>query len=364
MMESSRRDPHSARFYGKIQSNGERFMKVLCFGSLNIDYTYQVEHFVKKGETLSSRSMQVYSGGKGLNQSIALARAGVSVFHAGAIGEDGRFLLSELRAAAVDTANIRVLEHEKTGHAIIQNDAEGDNCILLYGGANQHISQQQIDSVLRRFSAGDCLLMQNEINNLPYLMREAHACGMRLALNPSPLDEKIFSLPLELVDILLLNEVEAIQLLQRNETETLKPGKAETAQALKPNDHSLEDYSEILDRLSRRFPDTAIVLTVGSDGSLFSDGTQCFREPAVQVTALDTTAAGDCYTGYYLAELLSGRSPADAMKTASAAAAICVTRRGAAPSIPLRAEVETAMRSAPVLPTVAPHPPESLQAIK
>lgn len=153
-------------------------MKVLSFGSLNIDYTYRVDHFVRKGETLSSESLQVFSGGKGLNQSIAMAKAGAEVYHAGAIGEDGRFLLEVMEDAGVDTSCVKILNDVRTGNAIIQNDKEGDNCILLYGGANQAITKVQIDAVLSRFDSGDYLVLQNEINELPYLMNKAHEKGM------------------------------------------------------------------------------------------------------------------------------------------------------------------------------------------
>ena len=164
-------------------------MKVLCFGSLNIDYTYKVDHFVKKGETLSSGSLQVFSGGKGLNQSIALARAGAETYHAGSIGEDGRFLLEQLQDAGVDTRYVTVLETVRTGNAIIQNDKEGDNCILLYGGANQAVTTNQADAVLEHFRKGDFLVLQNEINELAYIMERAHERGMKIVLNPSPMDE-------------------------------------------------------------------------------------------------------------------------------------------------------------------------------
>ena len=188
-------------------------MKVLCFGSLNIDYTYKVDHFVKKGETLSAESLQVFCGGKGLNQSIALAKAGVDTCHAGAVGEDGVFLLEELQKAKVDTGCVAVRQDVRTGNAIIQNDREGDNCILLYGGANQAITKEQVDTVLEHFVSGDFLMLQNEINEIPYIMEQAHRKGMKIVLNPSPMNEKIFHLPLETVDYFLLNEVEAGQIL-------------------------------------------------------------------------------------------------------------------------------------------------------
>lgn len=149
------------------------YMKILNFGSLNIDYVYSVDHFVQKGETISSSQMNIFSGGKGLNQSVALGRAGAKVFHAGRIGKDGEFLVEQLKEAGVNTDLVVVDEDCSTGHAIIQNDAEGDNCILLYGGANQRITKEQIDAALEQFDAGDYLVLQNEISNLPYLMEKA-----------------------------------------------------------------------------------------------------------------------------------------------------------------------------------------------
>ena len=281
-------------------------MKVLCFGSLNIDYTYKVDHFVKKGETLSAESLQVFCGGKGLNQSIALAKAGVDTCHAGAVGEDGVFLLEELQKAKVDTGCVAVRQDVRTGNAIIQNDREGDNCILLYGGANQAITKEQVDTVLEHFVSGDFLMLQNEINEIPYIMEQAHRKGMKIVLNPSPMNEKIFHLPLETVDYFLLNEVEA-----------------GLARAL-------------LDK----FPKAAIVLTMGGDGAVYMDPKETIIQPVYKVHTVDTTAAGDTFAGYFIGGLLRGDSVRKAMDMASRAAAIAVTRQGAAPSIPLLSEVE------------------------
>lgn len=296
-------------------------MKVLCFGSLNIDYTYRVDHFVKKGETLSSDSLKVFSGGKGLNQSVALAKAGAETFHAGTIGEDGRFLLELMEEAGVDTSCVTVSREVRTGNAIIQNDKEGDNCILLYGGANQAITRDQVDRVLERFGKGDYLVLQNEINELSYTMSQAHERGMQIVLNPSPMNEKIFDLPLEYADFFLLNEVEAGQLLKRE----CGPG---------------TDMDELASALSARFPNAVIVLTIGSAGAIFSGKGKRFRQPVYKVKAVDTTAAGDTFTGYFIAGMINGMTEEEAMDMASKAAAIAVTRPGAAPSIPRLQEVE------------------------
>ena len=192
-------------------------MKVLSFGSLNIDYTYKVPHFVKKGETLASESLQVFGGGKGLNQSVALAKAGTEVYHAGAIGQDGMFLLDMLKDAGANTDYVKILDTVRTGNAIIQNDKSGDNCIILYGGANQAITREQVDEVMSHFESGDYLVLQNEINELGYIVEKAHEKGMIIVLNPSPMNEKILALPLDVIDYFILNEVEAAQILGKED---------------------------------------------------------------------------------------------------------------------------------------------------
>lgn len=293
-------------------------MKVLCFGSLNIDYTYRVSHFVRQGETLAAESLQVFSGGKGLNQAVALARAGAETWMAGAVGEDGRFLLEELAAAGVRTDHVCVLQQERTGNAIIQNDRAGDNCILLYGGANRAVTEGQVDAVLQHFGAGDWLLLQNEINQLPYIMRQAHARGMKIAFNPSPMEARVLEYPLESVDLFLLNRVEAAQL-------------AGTDGA---------DEQALLAALLGRFSRAAMVLTLGADGAVYTDGAETVQQAAYPVQAVDTTAAGDTFTGFFLAARMRGEGAPRAMELASRAAAIAVTRRGAAPSIPTFAEVK------------------------
>lgn len=293
-------------------------MKVLCFGSLNIDYTYRVDHFVRPGETLSARSLQVFPGGKGLNQSLALAKAGAKVSHAGAVGEDGRFLLELLENAGVDISQTEILPDTRTGNAIIQNDAAGDNCILLFGGANRAITPEQVDRTLASCEPGDYLLLQNEISSLGYLVEQAAKKGLRIVLNPSPMNGEILALPLDQIDLFLLNEVEAAQL-------TGLP--SEEAEALG-------------DALRERFPKAGIVLTLGSRGSVYLDGEKRIVQKPYPVQAVDTTAAGDTFTGYFLAGLLAGRPIEETMDRASRASAIAVTRPGAATSIPTPDEVD------------------------
>lgn len=297
-------------------------MKILCFGSLNIDYTYSVDHFVGKGETLSSNDLQVFTGGKGLNQSIALAKAGAEVYHAGAIGEDGKFLLKAMNEAGVHTEYVSVLQEARTGNAIIQRDKCGDNCILLYGGTNQMITEEQVENVLEHFSAGDYLILQNEINQLPYIMKRAHEKNMVIVLNPSPINEKISELPLEDVDIFLLNEVEAGQILKVD---------------------SSVKHMELAEQLLQRFPKSTVILTLGGEGSICINQDGTFVQPAYKVSVTDTTAAGDTFTGFFIGGLLRGATRQEAMKEASAASAIACSRPGAAPSIPTKEEVKQFM---------------------
>ncbi len=296
-------------------------MKVLCFGSLNIDYTYKVPHFVKKGETLASERLQVFGGGKGLNQSVALAKAGTEVYHAGSIGQDGMFLLDMLKDAGANTDFVKVLDTVRTGNAIIQNDKSGDNCIILYGGANQAITREQVDEVMAHFESGDYLVLQNEINELGYIVEKAHEKGMMIVLNPSPMNEKILALPLDVINYFILNEVEAAQILGKE-------------------DKGEESWEQIADDLLKKFPQATIVLTMGSEGSVFKNQKETVCQSIYKVQAVDTTAAGDTFSGYFIGGILGGLSAKDAMDQASKASAIAVTRKGAAPSIPLLAEVQ------------------------
>lgn len=294
-------------------------MKILNFGSLNIDYTYDVDHFVRGGETLSSKALHLFPGGKGLNQSIAASRSGADVWHAGAVGKsDGEFLLTQLNEAGVNTDYVKRLE-VPSGHAIIQRQPDGGNCILLFGGANQRITKEMTDEVLAHFEAGDFLILQNEISEVGYIMEKAAARGMQIVLNPSPMDEKIEALPLEKVNYFLLNEVEA---------ESICPGESASAP------------EKLLQKMAKRFPQAKIVLTLGSKGSLYWDGEKVLPQACYQVKAVDTTAAGDTFTGFFIGGLCHGMEGSEALDWASKASAIAVTRAGAATSIPSKEEVD------------------------
>ena len=301
-------------------------MKILNFGSLNIDKVYSVPHFVEAGETLSSSKMEVFSGGKGLNQSIALARAGAEVYHAGAIGPDGESLRALLADSGVHTDYLQTLP-TVTGHAVIQLTPKGQNCIIISAGANGELTEEYIDKALEGFGEGDLLLAQNETNNVPYAMRRAKEKGMKIAFNASPISEALLSYPLELVDYYLINEVE---------------GKALAGDAAQGNE-------EILAALKKRFPGAAIVLTVGKDGVLYQYGDERASHGIYDVPVADTTAAGDTFCGFFLASTAKGLPAAEALRMASLASSIAVSKKGAANSIPTWDEVEAFGKTAKLI---------------
>lgn len=288
---------------------------VLNFGSLNIDLVYQLPHFVRPKETLSCTEFARFAGGKGLNQSVALARAGVRVAHAGKIGPDGEFLAETLRNAGVDT-HFLLRGEEPTGHAVIQVDREGQNCILLYPGANCSITRTEIRDILGQIRKGTILLLQNEINDLPFLMKEAAERGLSIAINPAPCGPEVAAYPLELAETLFVNEVEGAELSGCGGSP-----------------------AEVLDILCARYPHSEIIMTLGADGACRAKGPDRFHVASPPVAVVDTTSAGDTFTGYYLAAKLRGYSPERAMETAALAGSIAVGRAGAAVSIPKAEEV-------------------------
>ncbi len=293
-------------------------MKILNFGSCNIDYVYTVDHIVKPGETEAADRLEVFPGGKGLNQSIAIARAGGDVCHAGCIGSDGEMLLNVLRDSGVDTAHLKTLD-VKGGHAIIQVNAKGENSIFLYAGSNSMITVDFVDSVLESFDSDSIILLQNEINNIGYIIDEAYKKGMTVVLNPSPYNEKLSGIDLNKISYIILNEVEAAEI------------------------SGAADPEGTLMYFRNNFPELKVILTLGSRGSMYADGESEHFQPIFEAEAVDTTAAGDTFTGYFIAEIARGEDYGGAMRTASCAAAIAVSRNGAAPSIPTMDEVRLAL---------------------
>ena len=289
-------------------------MKVLNIGSMNLDHVYTVDHIVEPGETQSSTQLQLFLGGKGMNQSVALAKAGVEVYQGGMIGEDGGVFLDACQEYGIHADYIRTVD-ARTGHAIIQIDKNAQNCILLYGGANQALTEAYVDEVISQFDSGDILLLQNEVNLLPYIVDRGYAQGMKIVLNPSPFDDKLKAVDMTKISLFLLNEIEGYQLT------------------------SCREPDAIIDSIRERFPHAAVVLTLGSDGAVYADQSCKHFQPIFPVKAVDTTAAGDTFTGYFIAGLAQGMEIPDILRMSAKASSIAVSRAGAVPSIPYRNEV-------------------------
>lgn len=292
-------------------------MRILDFGSLNLDSMFQVDHFVSKGETLKAKSVAIHCGGKGLNQALAAARAGSQVYMAGCIGRDGDVLLETLRQASVNCRYVCRFENANTGQAIIQNDPSGDNCILLDPGANYWITPDQIDDVLASFEPGDILLCQNEISNMDALLEKARAQGLLIYYNPAPMTKTTRKRMQDGLGCLVVNEGECRQLLDLEE--------------------SLPQV--LIQEFGRQYPHTPLLLTLGDAGAIYCDENRICQVEACKVPVIDTTGAGDTFIGYFASSRAAGKSVEEALQNATAASALSVQKRGAADSIPSQKQV-------------------------
>ena len=288
-------------------------VSILNFGSCCIDNVYSVPHFSEPGETLPCLNYEVHPGGKGLNQSIALAASGADVHHAGKVGKDGRWLIELLKSKNVMTDLVQI-DDEPSGHANIQVTPTGENSIVLFGGANQKIDEKGIDRALKARDY-DFLLIQNEISSLDYLIKQAADRGIKIAFNAAPMTSAVHHLPLDLIHLLIINELEGASLTQE------------------------DNPDKIIDTLLTRYPSTKVLLTLGEKGAWYADSSGIKKQPAEQVNAVDTTGAGDTFTGYFVAEYAKERPVEEILKIACRAAALSVTRPGAASSIPNREEI-------------------------
>ena len=291
-------------------------MKILNFGSMNIDKTYSLEHIVRPGETVNSMKYEEFIGGKGLNQSVALAHAGAKVWHAGLVGSlDGGPLVNRLNDSGVNTSLIESRDNY-SGHALIQIDQNGMNSIIVEGGTNTMIDEIYIDKVLENFKKGDMLLIQNEISSLTYLVDKAFEKEMIIAINPSPMDEKVMAIDLNKISYFLVNEIEAMTI-----SKTLV-------------------IDEAVDILVDRFPNSKVIMTLGSEGAIYKDKNTFYKVDGNEVDVVDTTGAGDTFCGYFLASISKGLTIQDCMNIANNAASISCTKKGASNSIPLISELD------------------------
>lgn len=289
-------------------------MKILNFGSCNIDYVYNVVEFVKAGETISALSTSEHPGGKGLNQAVAAARAGGNVFFAGNIGEDGLFLKKLLEDTGADTKYLKI-NKTRTGNAIVQIDKDRENCIIVSAGANALLDEAYIKNIIADFACGDICMLQNETPCTDYIIKQAKLRGMSVIWNPSPMNEKIKDSAIKMSDYIIINKTE---------------GKVLTGK---------EEPKDILKVLLKKYPHTKIVITLGKNGSIYSDGIDTVKQSAFRAEPVDTTGAGDTFTGYFAAMISKGTSIEETLKIASAAAAIATEKQGAASSIPMLKEV-------------------------
>jgi ribokinase len=292
-------------------------MKVLVFGSLNIDLIFSVDHIVRPGETISSSALEKSAGGKGANQAASLAKAGMETYMAGKIGGDGEFLLELLRSYGVNTDHVAQYEGA-TGQALIQLDKNRQNAIVLFSGGNALITDDEVNRTLAQFGPGDIVVLQNEINRTAEVMRAAKKRGLKIYLNPSPYDEKINKLSLDLADAFFVNEIEGAALAN------LPQGSS---------------FPAILEKLVKKFPHAEIILTAGKDGAFY--GFNAIREKGdiIDLPVADTTAAGDTFTGYFIAARARDLPVREAQALACKASSIAVSRKGAMVSIPFSKEV-------------------------
>lgn len=289
-------------------------MKILVYGSLNIDLTFAVDHIVLPGETIGSASLVKSAGGKGANQAAALAKAGMRVYMAGKIGPDGEFILRLLESYGVNTDSV-VRYEGATGQALIQLDRNKQNAIVLYGGGNAAITAAEIRETIAAFEPGDRIVLQNEIAHTGEIMERAKERGLEICFNPSPCSGKIEALPLDLADMLFVNEIEG---------NFLAGGGAP---------------SEALERLVKRFPRSEIILTAGKEGAYYGFGDVRAKGNIIDLPVADTTGAGDTFTGYFIAARARNLPVREALAAACKAASIAVSRPGAMESIPLAGEV-------------------------
>ncbi|HAV08302.1 MAG TPA: ribokinase [Rhodobacteraceae bacterium] len=279
---------------------------IWSFGSINIDHAYRVDHIPAPGETIAAREYSADLGGKGANQSVAAARAGASVSHIGQIGADGKWAKTRLSDYGVNTRFITETD-TPTGHAIITIDAYGENAITIFPGANHSFKKSNLEEALSGAAPTDFLLLQNETNLQVEAAALGHQKGLYVIYSAAPFDAEATKAVLPYLSMIILNEIEAHQLHQ--------------SQAKIP-------------------ASVTVVTTRGANGAVWQSNTQSFDTPAFIVEPVDTTGAGDTFTGYLAASLAAGLSPEAAMIMASRAAALKVTRFGTASAIPSRAEVD------------------------
>ncbi|AEE21822.1 ribokinase [Paraglaciecola chathamensis] len=284
-------------------------MAVINFGSINVDHVYQVDHFVQPGETLASTNYQCLLGGKGANQSIALAKAGADVRHVGRINESDANFKQVMIKHNINCKYVACTE-SPSGHAIIQVTPTGENAIVLFGGANHEISPKDVMAALDGAKSSDWVLTQNETSSIDEVLKQAKEAGLKVAFNPAPMTDSVKQLPVDCIDLLIVNEVEAEEISGHKDID------------------AMEKY------FHANWPNCEIIITLGKAGVCMLKNERRIEVDAFVVDAVDTTAAGDTFIGFFLSAYSEHTDAKTALTRACAASALAVTQVGAAQSIP------------------------------
>ena len=297
---------------------------IVVIGSTNTDMVVKASHLPAGGETVLGGEFLMNAGGKGANQAVAAARYGNRVVFVAKTGNDlfGERVRSSLREDDIVTDYVSIDPLHPSGVALITIDARAENCIVVASGANMYLSTADVDAAREEISAADVVLMQLEspIETVTYAARMAAEAGVKVVLNPAPAPDK--PLPEELMRSLYL----------------ITPNRSEASRLSGIEVKDLASAREAAKAILDRGPQS-VIITLGGDGSLVYDGQEFTFIEATKVEAVDTTAAGDTYNGVLATMVAEGRNLIDAAREASLAAAISVTRMGAQPAAPTRAEV-------------------------
>ncbi len=291
---------------------------IICFGSINLDLIFPLPALPESGQTVLGRAMRVEPGGKGANQAVAAARDGATVLFAGAVGADAlaEQALATLRAAGVDLEGVARVD-TSTGCAAICVDPAGHNQIAVASGANLHARGAQVEDM--KLHKGTTLLVQAEtdLDETAALIRRAHAAGARVVLNLAPA-APLAEDALRMVDVLVVNEDEG--------------GWLGTALRTGRNAASLREALGV-----------SVVMTMGARGLQAATPEGHLDLKSHEVAVVDTTAAGDCFTGVLAAGLDRGLSMTEALKRANVAAGLCCSRAGSQGSLPTALETDAAL---------------------
>lgn len=300
--------------------------RVVVVGSSNTDMVVETPRLPGRGETVLGGAFASLAGGKGANQAVAAARLGADVAFVGCVGGDalGEAALAGLRREGIDTRFVRCDSGAASGVALIVVDAAGENQIAVAPGANERLTPDDAEAAATAIQAADVLLAQLEIplRAVERAVAIARAAGKRVVLNPAP-SRALPGALLQQVDVLTPNESETLALL---------------------DGQALATPEECAAALLARGP-RAVIVTLGRRGVLVATPQETRCVPALSVQAVDSTAAGDAFSGALAVGLARGEDLLSAVAFGVAAAAISVTRRGAQPSLPRRAEVEEVMTS-------------------